>query len=161
MKGIDTFSKEEFESALPGKWTCLGIVDFEYCYLIPVTDTAGVMVRSSIHRNQVNAGLAQDSIRCYPTTIRYIQTISGHVWSYQFNGDSPVRWIDRRPGWEKRLQEMIEKSIGMIETAGTCSVCGKPRVIRKVQKEGPNKGRFFAGCTRACDAKKKQFVWLD
>lgn len=158
---IETFDLVDFGKALdeicPETPVQLGLVMGEYCFLIPVTDKAGIFIRSSIDHTKISGGTGQDSIRIYPTVCQKIHTVVGDKWTYQLQGSSDVRWVDRRPGWQKRLQESLEKLSWMISDAGNCPICGKPKKIFKVAKEGANKGRWFAKCEKSHGG----FVWLD
>jgi hypothetical protein len=153
---IEIFTREQFEAVLPEKTVHLGIVEWEHCYLFPVTEKAGIFIRSSVHRDGIAAATNEDSIRIYPCAIRCIQAVTGPVWSYNLQGSPYVRWIDRRPRWQNRVQTMIEKVAATIYMLGDCTVCGKPLRILKVTKAGVNQGRWFG----ACEREHKQFVWI-
>ena len=69
---IDTFTRQEFEQALPcdssGKplWESLGLVSGEYVYTVSVTGTnKRIMIRSSVKGNEKSASAGQDSIRLW------------------------------------------------------------------------------------------------
>lgn len=159
-KGVEIFDVEQFKSALY-PWSnavWLGLVSSEYCWLLPVTEQTGILIRSSIDHSGKSGGLGEDSIRLYPTMCRSVYSQGKMVWSYDLFGSADVRWVTRMKGWEKRLQDSIQKLAALLETAGECSQCGKPRMILKVKKEGENHGRWFAKCS---DKTHKSFVWLD
>ena len=66
---IETFTKEEFEYALSTMEkdvVPLGLLNFEYCYLILVTKQAAILVRSSVDWSKKSATVGEDSIRVYP-----------------------------------------------------------------------------------------------
>lgn len=155
---VEVFTKQEFEEALPTECVPLGMVDGEYCYLLPATKKAGILIRSSVDRSQYSGGCGEDSIRAYPARIdckEYAHPL-GKVWQYRLQGNPEVRWLTRLPGWQNRLQELLKTMKASAEEAGECTVCGEPLKILKVKKEGPNKGRWFATCER----EHNQFTWL-
>lgn len=155
----ELFTEDQFKDALtPFNTYYLGPVGGELCWLVPVTNSAGVLVRSSVDPYyKVAKATGDDSIRVYPIACSPIDTLTGRVWVYHLQGTSDGRWTTREPGWQKRMQGRIQGMVQMVERAGNCSVCGKPLAIRKVKKEGPNKGRWFASCAN----EHHNFVWLD
>jgi hypothetical protein len=153
-RGVEIFTVEEFQRAIPdAHW--LGLVEGEYCWLQPVTDKAGVLIRSSIDRTGVSGAKGEDSIRIYPCECHLLQW-DPPVYAYHLQGNPDARWVTRVIGWERRLQDMIQKLAALIERASDCPVCERPRQILKVKKQGPNRGRWFATCKE-----HKLFRWLD
>lgn len=156
-KGVETFTVEQFQQAIPeAHW--LGIVSGEYCWLQPVTDRAGILIRSSIDRTGVSGACGEDSIRIYPAECKAVTSrVNGRpIYAYQVSGSADARWVTRVPGWERRLNDTIQKLAALILTAGNCPSCSRPRTIHKVKKDGPNHGRWFATCKD-----HKHFIWLD
>ena len=154
---VEHFTLKEFEASLP-KHQPLGIVAGEYCYLIPVTDRAGILIRSSIDSLGVSGDTGEDSIRIYPTEVMQLLTTAGNRFGYAMQQGNPeMKWITRQAGWQDRLQYAITWLSKRIKDAGNCKECDKPLRILKVKKEGANKGRWFATCER----EHNQFKWLD
>jgi DNA helicase-2/ATP-dependent DNA helicase PcrA len=152
---VETFSKEEFEGALPVHketgdplWNSLGLKGGEYAYLVPVNGgRVAAEVRSSVKKNGVSAEAGADSIRCW-----LVDTQTGKPV-----GSKVSRWTTRQPGWQDRLTEVLRTLWQWRMRAGDCPKCDEPKGIWKVKKAGPNKDRPFAKC-RQCD---DGFVWLD
>jgi DNA helicase-2/ATP-dependent DNA helicase PcrA len=152
---VETFSKEEFEGALPVHketneplWTALGLKSGEYAYLVPVNGgRVAAEVRSSVKKNGVSAEAGEDSIRCWLVDTQTGKPIGSNV----------SRWTTRQPGWETRLKDILRTLWQWRMRAGDCPKCDEPKGIWKVKKEGSKKGRPFAKC-RQCD---DGFVWLD
>jgi len=145
---VDTFTREQFEQALPTKdtdkplWTALD------AYLVPVNGgRVAAEVRSSVGSNGVSAEAGADSIRCWLVDTETSKPVGSKV----------SRWITRQPGWQERLTKELRVLWQWRMRAGDCPKCKEPKGIWKVKKAGPNKGRPFASC-RACDS---GFVWLD
>lgn len=151
------FSREEFEAGLPVSnktgnplWECLGYVGSELCYYVPLIRSphTGVYVRSSIDQTGYAAECGEDSIR---------------TWLVQRDGDGfrPLgtkaqRWITRTSGWQIRLKRDIKTLLQWRLYSGDCTMCGQPKGVYKVKKEGPNKDRPFAKCRE-----HGQFQWVD
>jgi hypothetical protein len=141
---VETFTRADFEAALPKhKVTgeplckCLGVVSGEYTYLLPVSDKVGVMIRSSVKSDGVSAGVGEDSIR---------------LWLVDPSNDNAplsskvTRWIARTGAWRVRVVEQARTLYGLGKRLGACPDCGKALALRKVKKEGPNKGKLFFSC---------------
>lgn len=145
---IDTFTKQEFEEALPRGWKYAGFDGGEYTYLYPVDVEVGILIRSSVGSNGYSADAGEDSIR---------------IWLVRRLDESPLgskltRWVTRQPHWHIRLENQIKELVSLRQRAGNCSICNKPKGIFITKKDGPNKGRPFAKCS---DDSHKSFVWLD
>lgn len=159
----EKFNLAEFEIALFSygldfNFVPLGLVDGEYCYLLPITENAAVFLRSSIGWEKVARDTGEDSLRILPCEYQtYIDNYGGKHWIYNIHRNPEIRWVTRVSGWENRLQSAITKLAETIKKAGNCVKCGKPLRIMKVKKEGKNKGRWFATCER----EHNQFAWLD
>lgn len=153
--GVETFTKDEFQAALPENAVPLGLEEGEHCWLVPITETAGILVRSSIDRRGVSGACGEDSIRVYPAICKPMQAPIGIVYPWRVRGSTEARWITRVRGWQRRLQDSLAYLEHLIVSAGNCPECGEPRTILKVKKPGPNRGRWFAVCD-----KHKQFIWI-
>lgn len=142
---IETFTKAEFEAALPksDKFPVryLGLIQQEHCYLLQVNEKAGIFIRSSVDSTGVSAATGEDSIRCFLVTDKRVPFAA-----------KIVRWTTRQKGWNERMKDNFRYLIRLHKAAGFDDK-GEPAPIFKVQKEGPNKGRFFA-------KKNNQFIWL-
>lgn len=139
---IDTFTRTEFEEALPrhkttGEPLCThqGVQEGEHTYRM-VTATPGVFVtiRSSIGFSGVSAGVGEDSIR---------------AWLVNENGQ-PLgaklqKYVTRVPGWQTRLTHVLRTLYGRSRVIKPCPCCQKPTGLYKTAN-GPNKGRFFLKC---------------
>ncbi len=139
---IESFTKEGFESALPkGDWSYVGVIEGEHTYLITPSDESkyGIMLRSSVHGNQ-SAGLGEDSIRAWICNSRDLTPYGG----------KSQRWVDRRKGWQDRMNRMIQKLSDQICWLVPCPHCKQdlvPFTSKKGKKE--NKDRGFVTCKNA------------
>lgn len=144
---IETFTKEEFEAALPktDKFPIenLGVVDGEYCYILKVNEKAGIFIRSSVKSNGRSAGTGEDSIRCFLVDSKRAPFAA-----------KAVKWTTRLPGWDGRMKDNFRYLIRLHRAAGF-DTKGEPAKIFKVNKEGPNKGRYFIPETPT-----SHFKWL-
>jgi hypothetical protein len=167
---VEIFTKAEFEDALPKKkdsdepaWSCLGLVDEEYAYLIPVSvkNNVGIHVRSSVSRTGFSAECGEDSIRAWIVDMTDGKPMGGKI----------SRWTTRQPGWQHRLwnpthadpskRGVLWQLRNMAAKIVPCPKCGKERVkVFKVKKEGPNHGRPFRTC-KAGGEGCGFFEWLD
>lgn len=148
---IDRFTKYQFETALPihnntGQplWEPRGLEDGEFVYYMPIDPQSGILIRSSIDCSGIAADTGNDSIR---------------AWLAKPDG-SPLgskvsRWTTRMPGWGDRLKEVLRTLWGWRKKAGNCPTCCKPKLVFKVKKEGPNRGRIFAKCEQ-----HNHWTWL-
>ena len=148
---IDTFTKAEFENALPihrttGKklWVSKGIRNGEEVYTLPIDDKTAIEIRSSVKSDGVCASTGKDSIRMWLTDT------SGAPLGSKVN-----RYTTRVPGWEGRMTETLRTLYKWRKKAGNCPMCGEPKKVFLVKKEGPNKGRVFSQCPD-----HKNFTWL-
>jgi hypothetical protein len=143
---VEIFSKEQFEAALPKlkgtdvpAWTCAGLVEGEYVYLVTLGDNkpAKVLVRSSVDKTGFSRASGEDSIRIFVCD-KNLKPLSGKA----------NRWTTRLPGWQDRMNDLIRFLAGMAVKIGTCPRCEAHGLVRlnKVKKEGPNKGRWFVSC---------------
>lgn len=154
---IDIITREQFESALPsGMWRGLGLVQSEYCYLLPVVRQSGepigigVFIRSSIGPSGVCDPSGDDSIRCYLVDIATGKNVGGKVSKY----------ITRLPGWRERLLSTLRLLYKMGLCVKPCPQCGKRLEPFVVKKPGANKGRTFLGHRPKYDV-CKHFEWLE
>ena len=136
---IDTFTKEQFEAALPRSlttgailWKSEGLIQGEWCYSIRIDDKTKVLIRSSVKEGGESAEIGEDSIRTFLVTT-----------DNKFLGSKVSKWTTRRPGWEERMRENCRSLIRLRRRAGDNKE-GKPHLIRRVKKDGANLGRFFA-----------------
>lgn len=151
---IDHFTKDDFEQALPKHkvtgqplWQPAGLQAGEWCYKVPVSARIYILIRSSVHQAGYSANTSQDSIRLWPVDASTEQPA----------GSKALRWIDRKPGWQKRLLDNLRLLYGLIQLAGNCPTCGEPLYVYKA-KQGRHKGEFFAKCQiQACPG---SFKWL-
>jgi hypothetical protein len=141
---IEQFSRDDFENYLTqnhSPFQCLGLVQGEEAYLLPLDSQVSIMVRSSVKRSGVSAGTGKDSIR---------------VWLQ--NGSKPLgskisKWTTRQPNWQSRLSKNIKQLILWRSLSGDCKECGHPKGIFIARTE-KNNGRPFTRCHNG-------FVWLD
>lgn len=145
---IEQFTCVEFEAALPvhkntGQplWKGLGLIDGEYCYLLPVTVHAGLLIRSSIKREGVSAGSGEDSIRIRIVRIMDLATCGSKLQKY----------TTRLPGWQARLTKQLRAMWSMAKETGPCGIlhagvpCNGWVGIYKC-RTGANKNRLFRKC---------------
>lgn len=144
---VETFTKDEFESAMPKGWHSWGFRDGEYVYWVPAQHNLCVMVRSSVDNSGFSRGTGEDSIRIWLADID-----TGEWW-----GVKTFRWITRVRGWQVRLNKAIEDAIRKSGSAVKC-YCKKRSALRRVQKQGPNEGRLFICCA---DRKCNYFQWVE
>jgi ribosomal protein L37AE/L43A len=140
---IENFSREDFEAALPaGLWKDSGMDarSRQRVYTVTPFPTIpfGVLVFSSLqHDGSSSHRTGKDSIRCV------IVDAAGKPY-----GGKPVRWIDRRPGWQERLLEYLRHLANQILwLARPCTGCNGP-LLPFTAKSGKteNKGRGFVCC---------------
>lgn len=150
------FSKLEFETALSTsadkvqlKVEPVGIVGSEEHYAVVVknfnTKKVCVEVASSVSRSGFADEAGENSIRLWLTDEDGAPL-----------GSKIQRWVTRVPGWEKRLDEVLTKAVGMASKIDLCPTCKTLRKVFIVKKEGKNHGRLFLKCR--CDS---YFQWLD
>jgi hypothetical protein len=146
------FSKDQFEGVLPKHkdtgvelWDYVGFNYGEHCYRMTINQDIAIQIRSSVNGNGLAAETGENSIR---------------AWLIDSDGKplgSKVQaYVTRRPGWEKRLVDMLRELWKRAQQAGYCSKCKKPRGVFKVKKSGRNKGKLFAKCFPCDDG----FEWL-
>lgn len=150
---IDTFTKKEFEAALPRNketgepmWDHIGIIQGEHAYQIKIDSDSAIEIRSSVSGSGVSAASGKDSIRAWLVGSDGLPL-----------GSKVSKYTTRRPGWEARTKEVLRTLWRWRKSAGNCESCGGPKKIFKVKKEGANKGRVFC----SCDVCKLGFRWLD
>lgn len=144
---IDIFNKQQFESALPKNlWSYQGLSEGEHTYRMSVTEDIFIIIRSSVKSNGWSADTGQDSIRAW---------LVGE--DNKPLGSKVSEWVTRLPGWQDRLIVTLRTLWKMGKKANHCSKCHSVRGVFKVKKEGPNKGKLFAKCTK-CGS---DFQWLE
>ena len=161
---IDQFTLQEFKDALPyDKYTgaphfhALGIIQGEYCFLVPIDDRTGILIRSSVDRSGLAAESGKDSIRCWIVEFRMINDIVPTLGNTI--GGKSARWITRVSGWDQRLIVTIKKMWRLRKRSGDCPFCNKPKRIFQVKKNGVNRGRLFTKC-HTCRGEGMGFQWL-
>ena len=145
---IDRFSLTEFSNALPcvgGQplWTCLGLVNGEYCFLIPIQPGVVIYLRSSIDSTGVAAARAEDSIRCWLAADGKGTTL----------GSKAQKYVTRVNGWQTRLTVVLRKLWILGTRLKKCPRCKGQLHLRKF-KTGDRAGRFTGMCP-ACN------WWMD
>jgi hypothetical protein len=150
---IETFNRTQFENALPTDrngqplWKPLGVLEGEFCYIIPVDDKSAIMVRSSVSSGGLSAGCGEDSIRFW--LIGADQKPLGSKVS---------RWTTRVTGWQKRMKDGLRKLWGWRKQAGNCS-CGQPMGVFETSSK-----KLFVKCSK-CHPKvtdwKTQVRWIN
>lgn len=153
---VETFTKQEFEAALPKHretgeplWQECGLVKGEYVYHVSFDHPQGhvIEVRSSVHANGTSAGCGEDSIRLL------LLSSDNQLIASKHN-----RWVTRVKGWQDRLLEQLRFMARLGNRLHKCQ-CGCNQVTFKVKKAGPNQGRFFITCSdRDCDKTKFAFI---
>jgi len=155
---IENFSREQFETALPaGRWTYAGIRNSQHCYKVKPFDGKpfAIFVWSSVLQS------GESSHEAGNDSIRAVIVDEGGI-PY---GGKANRWIDRRPGWDRRLLETLRTLAAQIRAICPCPVCGTMGKPFTCGKPGPNKGRSFISCpNNACAGKGNRtslFKWMD
>jgi hypothetical protein len=149
---IDNFTKAEFEAALPpGLWTCLGwdAQSKQILYLVKPYPMLpyDILIFSSMTETGSMAGAGGDSIRCCILKDR------------QVIGGKPVRWIDRRPGWDKRLLNYLRALTNQISwLKSPCPGCGG-LLVPLTSHTAKNPGRPFVKCETGC--KQPFWAWTE
>lgn len=101
---IETFTREQFEQALPAHketgeplWKHAGLVQGEHVYRILIPDTnKRIMIRSSVKGNGISASIGEDSIRLW---VEYHYRKIDR-WFALGKLDA---WTTRKPGWQDRM----------------------------------------------------------
>lgn len=137
---IEKFSKEEFEKALPVNktsgeklWRCLGLVEGEYTYILPVMIKGvyfvNIEIRSSIDSTGYAKNTGEDSIRLY------------FMLDGKPHGSKVSCYITRVKGWQKRLDKQLRIMYKRGGSLNRCPVCQKRQAMFKSKK---NKSLFQA-----------------
>jgi hypothetical protein len=154
----ERFTKKVFEDELPvhktsGEklWEYIGVDKGESVYIMKVRKVGVkdivITIRSSVRVDGVAAATGEDSIRAW--------------LSYEDGkpvGSKLQNYVQRLPGWEKRLTQMLRGLYQRALKIEACGDCGEPKGIFKVKKEGSNKGKLFTTCY-GCGY-KKHFAWV-
>lgn len=156
---VESFSKAEFEVALPMKrdgsgpaWVYGGLSLGEHVYFLPLGSAekplpAQILIRSSVDQTGWSRATGEDSIRVYVVD-RNGKPLSGKEY----------RWTTRLPGWQQRMTDLIRFMAEMAVKIGSCPKCKTSLTrLNKVKKAGPNKGRWFLSCWDC----KNHFAWLE
>jgi hypothetical protein len=140
---VESFTRAQFEASLPHNkvtgaplWLSLGVVSGEYVYLVPVSDACAIMIRSSVREDGMSAGKGEDSIRLWLVEPGTHKPLSSKI----------SRWIARTGNWRARLTEQARTLYALGRKLGPCPKCKAPLALRKVAKEGANKGKLFFSC---------------
>jgi hypothetical protein len=148
----ERFSKAQFEEALPKHkdtkeklWEHAGFIRGEHCYRMNINQDIVIQIRSSVNGNGFAAETGGNSIRAWLTDMDG-EPLGSKVQAY----------VTRRPGWEKRLVDVLRELWLRAQKAGYCPRCKKAKGVYKVKKEGRNKGKLFAKCFPCDDG----FEWL-
>lgn len=139
---VETFSKADFEAALPVAkkdgsklWVSTGLLQGEHTYSIPVNDSCAITIRSSVKSSGYSAECGKDSIRAWLSDSEG-RPVGSKVQSH----------VTRTSGWDSRMVTMLRKLYSMGQHVNYCSGCKELVKIFKVKKEGANKGRLFTKC---------------
>lgn len=108
MMPIETFTKADFEQALPTHketgdplWIHAGLIAGEHVYHVDVAGTnKRIVVRSSVGRDGVSAGAGKDSIRL---SLLYFYR---DEWRPLAKLD---RWTTRQKGWQGRIHDKLHE----------------------------------------------------
>lgn len=151
---IETFTKEQFENALPQDHIYIGLEKGEETYEILAGQFCKIVIRSSIKLNGVSASTGKDSIRMWLNIKR------GN--SYIPLGRKPAL-TQRLTGWEGRMETKLNKLIAkgrmITSEVGNCSECDTP-LFASLVRTGKNEGRAHAKCSNR-EHFNQSFVWLD
>ncbi len=143
---VDTFTKDQFDAALPQLPRTSAFEAGQWVWTLPVRSGMAIKVYSGIGASGVSAGCGEDSIRAV-----IVRTGDGRVY-----GSKLKRWVTRQPGWRARMTDMLRAMWKLALLTGPCN-CGGCVGVYVARKAGPNKGRMF----RKCDgAKCRVFEWL-
>ncbi len=159
-----TFSRQEFEAALPkGRWWALPQSTFtEYSYEIEVSPHTQVeplckiYICSSIrHGDLFCGGAGENSIRAW------LVDLAGRPVAPKL---AKHKYVARTKGWEGRLNHLLRELYKIGLNLGPCKRpgCGGQRQVFK-RKDGPDKGRLFYSCSNFRDVQNKcdVFKWVD
>jgi hypothetical protein len=164
---VDTFTKEQFEAALPQSHgmplaRSFAFENGQWVYTMPVladamkvpdAATMAIKVYSGIGASGVSAECGEDSIRAV-----IVRESDGKVY-----GSKLKRWVTRQPGWRVRMTDMLREMWKLALLTGPCA-CGGCVGVYLVKKAGPSKGRMFRKCDNdACredHGRKPLFEWL-
>jgi hypothetical protein len=152
----ETFTKLQFEETLPkhnrtgaNLWQTRGLEKGEFTYFLPVSDHAGVIIRSSIRESGVSAKVGEDSIRLWLIDPKTQQPV----------GSKLSKYITRTRNWQERLIKQLRSLYTLGKLVRPCG-CGEGTIkIQKVKKDGENKGKLFSSCSnRTCRVTRFQWV---
>ena len=105
---IDTFTKQQFEQALPTHngtseplWEYLGLLDGEHVYAIQVNGTnKRIVIRSSVKSDGMSADTGEDSIRLW---------VEYHYKDKWFALGKLDAWTTRVSGWQERMETKLRE----------------------------------------------------
>jgi hypothetical protein len=143
-----TFTKQEFEQAIPEQFESVGILQGEECYVCSITDDIKIMLRSTIAGNGVSKGIGDDSIRFWLVSSN-LKPLGARI----------SKKVYRTPGWDERLTVRLRELWGLAKIVNYCPDCKVPRRLFRVKKKGPNQGKIFTVC-KECN-KHYQFIEQD
>lgn len=155
MAQFTNVTKEEMGAFLGSKGFSLltlpGVVELVWAKLVRLNNVAVSMrVYSGIDPSGDSRGVGEDAIRLE----LYWRDANGTI--LRIGGSKRVH---RVAGWRTNLQNRIDLWQDML--GPTCPACGAPMVLRKVKKEGPNKGREFYSCAAWKTTQCNGFQWAD
>ena len=160
---IDRFTKQEFEQVLftfHAGVESLGLEQGEEVFAIPVTESARILVRSSIDPSGIAADTGEDSIRLWIQVYQpNFRSPESRVW--QASGKKVDAYTTRVPGWGKRMSDklaiLFERAKKVRRPVLVCPECGKaPWVGFSASDKNP--GRPYAKCG---SPDMHYFQWLD
>ena len=129
---VEIFSQEDFERVLPFEFK-KKIELGEYVYTLDL-GACEIAIRSSISPSTgLSDGVGEDSIRF----VLIDKKTGKSIFS-----DSPR--VYRTKNWRDGVLDRIKMLVSCHKQAGVCQVCGSARKIVLIQKDGLNKGKYFA-----------------
>ncbi len=153
---VDIFNRTQFEAALPVHketkmplWTSMGMFNGEYTYLLPVSEFASIMIRSSIDYTEWSATSGEDSIRLWLVDPKTYEPVGSKLSTY----------ITRVNGWQVRMTAQLRTLYQLGKRIRPCG-CGKGIVKILKTRQGVNQGRFFAACSADFKCQASPFQWL-
>lgn len=156
----ELFSQSEFEAALPrhnrtgaALYENRGFVGGEFTYFMPVTEYAGIMIRSSVKEDGYSARSGEDSIRLWLVNPKTGDSVGGKL----------AKYITRTAGWQGRMMEQLRTMYQLAKFVHPCACGGMVHVGKAKNPKNPeNKGLLFASCsTKDCKVTRFRWVLLD
>lgn len=135
---IDTFTKSEFEAALPvdkntgdALWQPLDLIKGEYAYILPVDGTnKRIVVRSSVKQNETSASCGKDSIRLW---------VEYHYMDQWFALGKLDAHTKRTKNWRENMTNKLRKLYQMaLEDSNVSNTNSKPDMAPAKPAEDTN-----------------------